>query len=79
MGHKPHLCIGLTNIQICQIILIFTPVLMYPIGTVSANSTKFCQIRPRMYIEIYFDNAGDNVTMTLYKVTLTSQKTCLTQ
>ena len=23
---------------------------------------------------IYFDNAGDNVTMTLYKVALTSQK-----
>ena len=26
---------------------------------------------------IYFDNAGDNVTLTLYNVTLTTQKPCL--
>ena len=26
---------------------------------------------------IYFDNAGDNVTLTLYRVTMTSQKPCL--
>ena len=25
---------------------------------------------------IYFDNAGENVTLTLYNVTLTSQKPC---
>ena len=26
---------------------------------------------------MYFDNAGQNVTLTLYNVTLTSQKSCL--
>ena len=26
---------------------------------------------------IYFDNAGDNVTLTLHNITLTSQKPCL--
>ena len=39
---------------------------------------------PRNHVEsdhgctsgIYFDNAGDNVRLTLYNVTLTSQKTC---
>ena len=43
------------------------------IGTASANSVESehgCTSR------IYFDNAGDNVTLTLYNVTLTSQKTC---
>ena len=37
----------------------------------SANSVKFSGIRPRMYID-----TGDNVTLTLDKVTLTSQKLC---
>ena len=40
----------------------------YLIGTALANSVKFSGIRPRMYIRIYFDNAGDNVTLTLYNV-----------
>ena len=29
---------------------------------------------PRNQTTIYFDNANDNVTLTLYNVTLTSQK-----
>ena len=41
-------------------------------GTASANSSKFRGIRPR----IYYENAGDNVTLTLYNVTLPSQKPC---
>ena len=31
----------------------------------------------RCISRIYFDNADDNVTLTLYNVTLTSQKPCL--
>ena len=27
-------------------------------------------------LKIYFDNAGNNMTLTLYNVTLTSQKLC---
>ena len=45
------------------------------IGTASANSVESdhgCRSR------IYFDNVGDNETLTLYKVTLTSQKPCYT-
>ena len=45
-------------------------------GTASANSAKFRGIRPRTS-RIYFDNAGGNVTLTLYYVTLMSQKQCL--
>ena len=44
------------------------------IGTASANSAKSdhgCSSR------IYLDNASDNVTLTLFNVTLTSQKPCL--
>ena len=46
------------------------------IGTASANSAKFRGIRPQMYIEdvLKFDNAGDNLTLTLYNGILTSQK-----
>ena len=33
-----------------------------PIGTASANSAKFRGIRLR----IYYDNAGDNMTLTLF-------------
>ena len=36
----------------------------------SVESDHGCKSR------IYFDNAGDNVTLTLYNVTLTSQKLC---
>ena len=50
------------------------------IGTASANSAKFREIRPRMYIEDlhYLDTTGDNVTLTLYNVTLTSKKVSYT-
>ena len=36
----------------------------------SMESDQVCTLR------IYFDNAGDKVTLTLYNVTLTSQKPC---
>ena len=36
----------------------------------SVESDHGCTLR------IYFDNAGDNVMLTLYNVTLTSQKPC---
>ena len=39
-----------------------TKTLYTSIGTASANSAKFRGIRPR----IYFDNAGDNMTLMLY-------------
>ena len=39
-----------------------------PIPRNSVESDHGCSSR------IYFDNAGDNVTLTLYNVTLTSQK-----
>ena len=44
------------------------------IGTASTNSVESdhgCTSR------IYFDNVGDNMTLTLYNVTLTSRKPCL--
>ena len=41
-----------------------------PIPRNSVESDHGCTSR------IYFDNAGDNVTLTLYNVTLTSQKPC---
>ena len=41
-----------------------------PIPQNSVESDHGCTSR------IYFDNAGDNVTLTLYNVTLTSQKLC---
>ena len=46
------------------------------IGTASANSAKFLGIRRRMYMRVYFDNACDNVTLSLYNVTPTLQKPC---
>ena len=46
------------------------------IGNASAKSAKLRGIRPRPYMRIYFDNAGDSVTLTLNNVTLTSQKPC---
>ena len=45
------------------------------IGTASANSAESdhgCTLR------IYFDNAGDNIKLTLYNATLTSRKPCNT-
>ena len=42
-----------------------------PIPRNSVESDQGCTSR------IYFDNVGDNVTLTLYNVTLTSQKPCL--
>ena len=42
-----------------------------PIPQNSVESDHGCTSR------IYFDKAGDNVTLTLYKVLLTSQKPCL--
>ena len=41
-----------------------------PIPRKSVKSDHGCTSR------IYFDNAGDNVTLTLYSVILTSQKPC---
>ena len=41
-----------------------------PIPRKSVESDHRCTSR------IYFDNAGDNVTLTMYNVTLTSQKPC---
>ena len=41
-----------------------------PIPRISMESDHGCTSR------IYFDNAGDNVTMRLYNVTVTSQKPC---
>ena len=46
------------------------PELPWPIPRNSMESDQGCTSR------IYFDNAGDNVTLTLYNVTLTSQKLC---
>ena len=46
-------------------------VLPRPIPRNSMESDHGCTSR------IYFDNAGDNMTLTLYKVMLTSQKPCL--
>ena len=44
------------------------------IGTASANSAKFRGITPQSKTtRIFFDNAGDNVTLTLNNVTLTPQ------
>ena len=42
--------------------------------TASANSTKSMESDHGCTSRIFFDNAGDNVTLTLYNVTLTSQK-----
>ena len=49
------------------------------LDTIGTASAKFRGISPRMYIEerIYFDNVGDNVTLTLYIVTLALVKPCL--
>ena len=47
-----------------------------PIGTSSANSAKSVESDHGCTSRIYFDNAGDNLTPTLYNVTLTSQKSC---
>ena len=44
------------------------------IRTAPANSAEFRGIRPRMCIEDLLYNAGGNVTLTLYNVSLTSQK-----
>ena len=41
-----------------------------PIPRNSAESNHGCTLR------IYFHNAGDNVTLTLYNMTLTTQKPC---
>ena len=41
-----------------------------PIPRISVELDHGCTSR------IYFDNAGDNVTLTLYNVTLMSQKPC---
>ena len=41
-----------------------------PVPRNSVESNDRCTSR------IYFDNAGDNVTLTLYNVTLTSHKPC---
>ena len=51
----------------------------HSIKRTSANSAKFRGTRPRMNIRICFDNAGDNATLTLYNVTLTSDNPFLTQ
>ena len=45
-----------------------------PIGLALANSAKFVESDHGCAPRIYFDNAGDNVTLTLYNVSLTSQK-----
>ena len=45
-----------------------------PIGTASANPQNSVESDHGCRSRIYFDNAGDNVTLTLYNVTLTSHK-----
>ena len=54
-------------------------------GTIVKNQSELLRPIPRNSVEsdrgctsrIYFDNAGDNVTLMLLSVTLTSQKPCL--
>ena len=46
------------------------------IGTAPANSRNFVESDHACISMIYFDNASDNVTLTLYNVTLTSQEPC---
>ena len=52
------------------VILFFQSELPRPIPRNSVESDHGCTSR------IYFDNVGDNVALTLYSVTLTSQKPC---
>ena len=46
------------------------------IGTASANPLNSLESDHGCTSRIYFYNAGDNVTLALYNVTLTSQKLC---
>ena len=47
-------------------------------GTASAIARNSVESDHGCISRIYFDNAGDNVTLTLYTVTLMSQKPCNT-
>ena len=51
-----------------------THLLFKSIGTASANSANSVESDLGCTSRIYFDNVGDNVTLTLYNATLTSQK-----
>ena len=53
-----------------QVIYVGKSELPWPIPLNSVESDHGCTSR------IYFDNAVDNVTLTIYNVTLTSQKPC---
>ena len=55
---------------------------MFSLGVLSCKVLKVCgvftctNILHGCILRIYFDNKGDNVTLTLYNVTLTPQKPC---
>ena len=71
-AQKQQVIVTIDRMQKCK-----TVGILKSIGTASANSAKFRGIRPRMYIEdLYFNNAGDKMTLTLYNVTLASEKRC---
>ena len=61
--HCFRFCLFLADLQ-------FQSELPWPIPQKSVESDHGCTSR------IFFDYAGDNVTLTLYKVTLTSQTPC---
>ena len=65
------LCCRVTVIVLFFVLVLPQSDLPRPIQRNSVESDNGCISR------IYFDNAGDNVTLTLYNVTLTSQKPCL--
>ena len=54
-------------------------------GSYCTPQSELPRLIPRNYVEsdhectsmIYFEKAGDNVTLTLYYMTLTTQKLCL--
>ena len=63
-GTKTDISMYISFIDSCQ------SELPRPIPRNSVESDHGCTSR------IYFDKAGDNVTLTLYNVTITSQKPC---